>query len=119
MLWNTLEFRMAIPAVTREYTPGSCRNSRKPMRCPPHCEMRPDSPALGAEKFPVSNETHRSLDVAEQSKVFNVYPRRNSRTYPSFPLQLEKNHQTSCSLKDVARFPCIACRAIPCSQSNR
>ena len=24
---NKLEFRMDIPAVTREYTPGSCRNS--------------------------------------------------------------------------------------------
>ena len=35
---------MDIPAVTREYTPGACCNSRKPMRLSPPCEMRPDSP---------------------------------------------------------------------------
>ena len=38
-------------------------------------------------------ELDRNPDVAEQSKVFNVYPRRNSRTYPSFQLQLEKNQR--------------------------
>ena len=32
---------MGIPVVTREYTPGACRNSRKPMRLPPRHEMRP------------------------------------------------------------------------------
>ena len=42
---------MDIPAVTQEYTPGSCRNSRKPMRLPPRHEMRPDSPALHAEQL--------------------------------------------------------------------
>ena len=57
--------------------------------------------------------------MAEQMKVFNGYPRRNSRTYPRFPPKLEENHETSCSLRDEARFPCISCRAIPCSQSNR
>ena len=31
---------MAFPALIREYTPGSCRNSRKPMRLPPRREMR-------------------------------------------------------------------------------
>ena len=45
----------------------------------------------------------RSPDVAEQTKVCNAFPRRNSRTYPSFPLQLEKNHQITRSLKDEAR----------------
>ena len=29
---NKLEFRMDIPAVTREYTPGSGRNTRKQMK---------------------------------------------------------------------------------------
>ena len=40
-----------IPAVTREYTTGSCRNSRKPMRLSPPCEVRPDSPALCPEQL--------------------------------------------------------------------
>ena len=37
-----------------------------------------------------------------KKKVFNDFRHRNSRTYPSFLLQLEKNHQTSRSLKDEA-----------------
>ena len=41
---------MDIPALTREYTPGSCSNSRKPMRLPTRHEMRPDSPALHAHR---------------------------------------------------------------------
>ena len=57
MSLNKLEFPIAIPAVTREYTPGSCRHSRKPMRLPLRCEMRPDSHALGTEEFRVPNET--------------------------------------------------------------
>ena len=40
---NKLEFQMDIPAVTREYTPGSCRNSRKHMRRSPPCQMSPVS----------------------------------------------------------------------------
>ena len=34
----TLPTKLCI-AVTREYTPGSCRKSRKPMRLSPPCEM--------------------------------------------------------------------------------
>ena len=48
---------MAIPAVTREYTPGSCRNSSNTMRHPPRREMWRKSPALGAEQFRVPNQT--------------------------------------------------------------
>ena len=48
---------MAIPAVTREYTPGSCRNSRNPMTHTPDREMSLDFPALGAEQFRVLNQT--------------------------------------------------------------
>ena len=75
MSLNKLESRIAIPAATREYTPGSCRNSRKPMICPPHREMRPYSPALGAEKFLASNETHKEPRFAF----------RNSRESPGTP----------------------------------
>ena len=39
--------------------------------------------------------------------------------YPRFPPQLEKNNETLTSLRDEARFHCIACRAMPCSQPNR
>ena len=48
---------MAIPAVTREYTPGSCRNSKNPMRHPPRQEMRIDSAAFRAEQSRVPNQT--------------------------------------------------------------
>ena len=54
---NKVEFRMAIPAVTREYTPRSCRNSRNAMTHTPRWEMRLDFPALGAEQSRVRNQT--------------------------------------------------------------
>ena len=50
---------MAIPAVTREYTPGSCRNSRNRMRHPLRWEMRLDSPALHAEQSRTPNQTRK------------------------------------------------------------
>ena len=46
---SKVEFRMAIPAVTREYTPGSRRNSRNPMTDTPGREMRLAFPAFSAE----------------------------------------------------------------------
>ena len=42
---------MAIRAVTREYTPGSRRNSRNPMTHTPRREMRLDFPAFHAEHY--------------------------------------------------------------------
>ena len=54
-----VEFRMAISAVTREYTPGSCHNSRNRIRCPPRWEMRLDSPALHAEQSRIPNQTRK------------------------------------------------------------
>ena len=51
------EFWMAIPAVTRKYTPGSWRNSRNNMRLPPLPEMRMDFIALRAQQFHVPNQT--------------------------------------------------------------
>ena len=64
MSLNNLEFRMPIPALTREYTPGSCHNLRNHMRLPPLREMRPDSPALGAEQFRVPNQTRKEPQFA-------------------------------------------------------
>ena len=69
------------PAVTREYTPRSCRNSRKPMRLSPPCEMRPDSPALYAEQLRFSNQTHKEPRFAWL----------NSRKSPTTLPQDEKN----------------------------
>ena len=50
---------MAIPAVTREYTPGSCRNLRNRMRHPSRWEMRLDSPALHAQQSRIPNQTQK------------------------------------------------------------
>ena len=55
---------MAISAVTREYTPGSCRNSRNRMRHPPRWEMRLGSPALQAEQSRIPKHV-RSLDFLD------------------------------------------------------
>ena len=55
---------MAIPTVTREYIPGSCRNSRNPMRHPPLREMKHESPALGSEQFRVPNQTRKETQCA-------------------------------------------------------
>ena len=57
MSMNKQKFLMATPAITQEHTPGSRRNTRKTMRLAARSEMRPDSPALRAEQFLVSNET--------------------------------------------------------------
>ena len=55
---------MAIHAVRQEYTPGSCRNSRNPMRHSPRQELRLESPALGAEQFRVPNQTCKEPQCA-------------------------------------------------------
>ena len=48
---------MAIPDLTREYTPGSCRNPRNRMRHTTRWEMRLDSPALHAEQYRIPIQT--------------------------------------------------------------
>ena len=57
MSMNKQKFLMATPAITREHTLGSRRNSRKTMRLPPRRDMKPDSPALCAEQYLVPNQT--------------------------------------------------------------
>ena len=46
---------MAIPAVTREYTPRSRRNSKNPMTHAPRRELRLDVPAFRAEQYRIPN----------------------------------------------------------------
>ena len=110
---------MAIPAVTREYTPGSCRNSGNSMRHPPWREMRPETTALYAEQFRVPNQTYmepqcalrntsespRPLSQDEKSTVVNS-GMQNTSVYPK-------------STRDEAHFPFIDSIAIPCSASYR
>ena len=69
MALNILQFGMAIPTVTREYSPGSRLSSRKPMRLHPTHEMILESPALGESNsvFPIQhvrslNFLHRTLE---------------------------------------------------------
>ena len=114
-----VEFRMAIPAVTREYTPGSCCNSRNPMRHPPRRELRPESPALGAEQFRVPNHTRKEPQCAWW----------NNRESPRILSQDESNSAVTskmqnCSVypkstRDEAHFPFIGSIAIPCYTSYR
>ena len=114
-----VEFRTAIIAVTREYTPGSCCNSRNPMRHPPCWELRPESPALGAEQFRVANQTRKepqcsSWNNRESKRKLSQDDRntavtsgiQNSSVYPE-------------STRDEAHFPFIGSIAIPCSTSYR
>ena len=116
---NKVEFRMAIPIVTGEYTPRSCRNLRNPMRHPPRWEMRPESPALDAEQFRVPNQTCKepqwaSWNTRESPRTLSQDERntavtsgmQNSSVYPK-------------STRDEARFPFIASIVIPCSTSYR
>ena len=55
---------MAIPAVTRQYTAGYCRNSRNRIRHPPRWEMRLDFPALHAEESGIPNQTRKEPRVS-------------------------------------------------------
>ena len=50
---------MANPAVTREYTPGSRRNSRNPMTHTPRREKRLDFPASRAEQYRIPSYTRK------------------------------------------------------------
>ena len=110
---------MTIPAVTREYTPGSSRNSRNPMRHSPRQDMRFDSPALHAEKFLVPNQTRKGPRFA------SWYTRESPRTLS----QDEKNTDVNSGMqnssvylksnRDEARFPFIGSIPIPCSTSYR
>ena len=76
---------MAILAVTREYTPGSFRDSRNPMRHPHQQEMKPESPALVAEQFHVPIKQVRSLNVLDgtpESPQDHCYKRRGKLLSP-------------------------------------
>ena len=116
---NQVEFRMAIPAVTREYTPGSCRNSRNPMRHPPRREMRPESHALGAEQFPVPKQTHMEPQCDLWNTIESLRPPSQDERNTAVTSGMQNSSVYPKSIRDEAHFPFIGSIAIPCSTSYR
>ena len=114
-----MQLRTSIPAVTREYNPVSCCNSRNPMRHPTRQELRHESPALGAEQFRVPNQTCKEPQCALW----------NTRDSPGKLSQDERNTAVTSgmqnssvypkSTRDEAHFPFIGSIAVPCSISYR
>ena len=110
---------MDIPAITREYTPASWRNSRKPKRLFTRREMRPDSPAFCPEQLHFPNQKRKEPRFAWI----------NSRESPTTLSQDEKKtHVTpgmqNCSVYPKsnwyeANFPCIGSITTPRSTSYR
>ena len=116
---NKVEFRMAIPAVTREYTPGSCRNSRTSMRHPTRREMRPKSPALGAEQFRFPNQTHKEPQCACSSTRESPRPLSQYKRNTAVTSGMQNSSGYPKSTRDEANFPFIGSIALPCSTSYR
>ena len=111
---------MAIPTVTREYTPGSCRNSRNPMRHPPRQEMRPESPALGAEQFRVPNQTCKEAQCASGNTRESPRPLSQDERNTAVTSGMQTNSSGyPKSTRDEAHFPFICSIAMPCSTSYR
>ena len=102
---SKLRFRMGIPVVTRGYTPGAWRNSRKHMRLTPRRKMRSNSPAFRVEEFRVPNQRRKkprfpwwnwresARTLSQQEKNTDVTSGMQNRlVYPK-------------STQDEARFP--------------
>ena len=104
---------MAIPAVTREYTPGSFRNSRNPMRHPPRRELRPDSPALGAEQFRVPNQTRNEPECPGWNNRESPRPLSQEERNTAITSGMENSSVYPTSTRDEAHFPFIGSIAIP------
>ena len=86
---------MAIPAVTREYTPGACRHSRKLMKLTPRRKMRPDSPKFRAEEFCVPNQRRKEPG-------FSWW---NWRESPRTLSQQEKNTDVTSGMQNRLVYP--------------
>ena len=110
---------MAIPTVTLEYTPGSCRNSRNLIRHPPEWEMRPEFPALGAEQFHVPNQTRKLPQCASWNTRESPRPLSQDERNTAFTSGMQNSSVYRESTRDEAHFPFIGSIAIPCSTSYR
>ena len=114
---NQVEFRMAIPAVTREYIPGTCRNSRNPMRHPPRWDMRLDFPAMPAEQNRIPNQTRKE----PRFSYWNT--RESPKTLPQYEMNtdvtsgMQNRLVYPKSTRDEPHFPFIGSIAIPCSKA--
>ena len=93
-----LEREPGSPGSTREVFVLPWQTSRRFLRCPMELDSRPD--------------------VIEKTWALKDDPHHNSRTYPRFPPQLQKNYETSPSPQYETRFLCIVWRTILCSQPN-
>ena len=99
---------MAIPAVTREYMPGSCHNSRKTRRIPPRREMKPDSLELGAESFGAPNQTRRNLNLLDGTLESTPEHRHMSRGTLMPPQECEITRCSPNQLEILPDFPAVA-----------
>ena len=116
---NKVEFRMAIPAVPREYSPGFCRNSRNPMRHPPRWEMRPESPALGAEQFRVANQTRMEPQCARWNTRESSRPLSQDERNTAVTSGMQNSSVYPKSTRDEAHFLFIGSITTLCSTSYR
>ena len=114
-----MQFQIAIPTLTREYTPGSCCNSRNHMRCPPLREMRPESPALCAEQFRVPNQTCKEPQCALWNTRESTRPLSQDERNTSVTSGMQNSSVHPKSTRDEAHFHFIGSKAIPCSTSYR
>ena len=110
---------MAIPAVTREYNPGSCLTSRNPMRHPLWREMRPESPALGAEQFLVRNQIRKGPQCASWNTRESPRPRSQDDRNTAVSSGMQNSSVYPKSTRDEAHFPFIGSMAISGSTSYR
>ena len=116
---NQEEFGTAIPAVTREYTPGSCSNTRNHMRHPPPRDTRPESPALGAEQFRVPNQTCKEPQCASWNTREFRRPLSQDERNTAVTSGMQNSSLYTKSTQDEARFPFIGSIALPCYTSYR
>ena len=116
---NKVDFRMAIPAVTLEYTPGSCHISRNPMRHPPPWKMSPESPALAAEQFRIPNQTRKEPQCAWWNNRESPGPLSHDERNHAVTSGMQNSSVYPRSTRDETHFPFIDSIAIPCSTSYR
>ena len=106
---------MAIHTVTQKYTPGSCRNSRNPMRHPPHREMRLDSPALHAEQSRIPNQTRKEPRFSWWNTRESPRTLSQDEMNTDVTSGMQKSSVHPKATRDEAHFPFIGSIAIPCS----